>query len=90
MPASRMTVAHGFATENETMRRTYLPNLDQLRRVPLLAIRLPLFVLAGLLPGMLPVQPIEIESVLLAPIQEVEVPTQEAGLLQRMRWPKGR
>ncbi len=29
-------------------------------------------------------EPIEVESVLLAPIQEVEVPAQEAGLLQRM------
>jgi macrolide-specific efflux system membrane fusion protein len=66
------------------MRRNQPPNLDQSRRAPLLAVRLPLFVFVGLLPGILHGQPLEVDEVLLAPIQEVEIPAQEAGLLLRV------
>jgi RND family efflux transporter MFP subunit len=66
------------------MRRNHLPNLDQSRRASLPAIRLSLLVLAGLLPGVARAQPIEVEEVLLAPIQEVEIAAQEAGLLERV------
>lgn len=66
------------------MRRNHLPNLDPLRRVRRVAFRLDVLVLACLLPSALGAQPIEVEAVLLAPIQEVEVPAQEAGLLQRV------
>lgn len=66
------------------MRRNHVSNPDQPRRAPLLAVRLSVLVLVGLLPGLLPAQPMEVEAVLLAPIQEVEVPAQEAGLLQRL------
>ena len=47
------------------MRQTNLPNLDQLRPVPLLAIRLHLFAIAGLLPGVLHAQSFDVEAVLL-------------------------
>ncbi len=66
------------------MRQNYLPNRDPSWRALWQTLRLPLFVLAGFLPGILRAQPIEIDAVLLAPIQEVEVPAQEAGLLQRV------
>ena len=45
--------------------------------------------LALLVPAGLDAEPIEVESVLLAPIQEVEVPAQEAGLLQRLAIAEG-
>lgn len=45
--------------------------------------------LAVLTPAMLRAEPIEVESVLLTPIQEVEVPAQEAGLLQRLTIAEG-
>ena len=66
------------------MRWNPFPNLDQSWRALLLAVRVPLFVFASLLPSVLHAQPVEVEEVLLAPIQEVEVPAQEAGLLQRV------
>jgi macrolide-specific efflux system membrane fusion protein len=66
------------------MRRNNLPNLDPSSSIPLPAVRLPLLLLAGVLPASLGAQPMEVEQVLLAPIQEVEVPAQEAGLLQRV------
>jgi macrolide-specific efflux system membrane fusion protein len=79
-----MIVAQRFATETRTMRWYQLPNLAPPRLSAFLAVHLPLFVLASLLPGVMRAQPIEVEEVLLAPIQEVEVPAQEAGLLQRV------
>jgi macrolide-specific efflux system membrane fusion protein len=48
-----------------------------------------LLVLSGLMSVGLGTEPIEVESVLLAPIQEVEVPAQEAGLLQQMTVAEG-
>jgi multidrug efflux pump subunit AcrA (membrane-fusion protein) len=66
------------------MRRNDLPNLGHSWSTPLLAVRLLPLVLAGLWPAGLGAQPMEVEEVLLAPIQEVEVPAQEAGLLQRV------
>jgi len=48
-----------------------------------------LLLLCGLMSAGLRAEPIEVESVLLAPIQEVEVPAREAGLLQRMAIAEG-
>lgn len=48
-----------------------------------------LLLFSGLISAGLRAEPIEVESVLLAPIQEVEVPAREAGPLQRMAVAEG-
>lgn len=71
------------------MRCAVVPVLTDRRMQARISLVASLLLIAGALPGVLNAGPLEVESVLLAPIQEVEVATQEAGLLQRLAVAEG-